>query len=152
MIVHCAGTAVENASAEESTSRSGAARAGVVETQGSAMASSFTCDPSVARQVSGDLNGIRIQMQEMGNTFNEYDGASGSTRVEQALDSFFADSSDARGKLDKVLERASKLLEGLAEGVEAIDRSLVAALTEDPSPAGAYADEAATFVTQSLAR
>jgi hypothetical protein len=92
------------------------------------MAGTFGANPQVAGQVSGELAGIRSEMQGLGKIFDGYRGATGSKRVEGALNDFYEDSSDSREKLDKLLERASGLLRGLSEGTIAVDNGLADSL------------------------
>ena len=80
------------------------------------MARTFGCDRQAASQMSTELAQIRSDMTAMGRIFDGYHGATGSGRIEQALAEFFSDSSDNREKMDGLLERASGLLAGLAEG------------------------------------
>lgn len=92
------------------------------------MAKKFGSDPRVAEQVSRELSQIRSNMKSMGRIFEGFDGASASTRIEQELDNFFSKSSDYRDKMDGLLERASGLLAGLAEGTTAVDTELAGSL------------------------
>ncbi|MGH3840215.1 MAG: hypothetical protein ACRDS0_02030 [Pseudonocardiaceae bacterium] len=88
------------------------------------MAESFGADPKVAGQMSGDLGTIRSAMTSTGQTFDQYGGATGSSRVADALQHFFSHSSDNRKNMDGLLERASGLLGGLSQGVTSVDTSL----------------------------
>lgn len=88
------------------------------------MAGRFGCNPAVAGQVARALAEVRTDMDSLGAFFDGFDGATGSTRVESALDDFFADSSDNRSRMGKLLERASGLLQGLAEGTTEVDAAL----------------------------
>jgi hypothetical protein len=94
------------------------------------MADGFRADPAVASQVAGELAGIRDTMQSMDNLVGGYEGALQSGRVEKALHDFSADSSDYREAMSGLLDRASKLLQGLADGTHAVDSDLTASLTE----------------------
>ena len=105
------------------------------------MAASFGCDPVMAAKVARALAEIHIDMDSLGTLFDHFDGVTGSTRVESALDEFFAESSDNRSRMGKLLERASGLLRGLAEGTAAVDADLAKALapskgTASPSSTG----------------
>ncbi|WP_322769202.1 hypothetical protein [Frankia sp. Cr1] len=91
-------------------------------------ASVFGCDPEVARQVSGELADIRAALSSLGAAFDGLHGQTGSGEVETALHHFVSQSSDRRESLDKLLERASGLLRGLADGVSAADSGLAGAL------------------------
>ncbi|WP_147263024.1 hypothetical protein [Geodermatophilus sp. TF02-6] len=71
-------------------------------------------------------------MDATDQVFGGFAGATGSDRVEQALEGFYADSSDSRKKLGELLDRGSGLLRGLAEGTQAVDRSLADALPVMP--------------------
>ena len=99
------------------------------------MAERFGADPQVAAEVARELAAIRADMTATGELFAGYRGATGSERVESALDDFYADSSDNREKMDQLLERASALLRGLAEGTAAVDQGLVGSLEPAPAPA-----------------
>jgi hypothetical protein len=84
-------------------------------------------------RLAGDLNAIRSAMQGLGGVFDGYDGTIGSGKVEGALDHFHSDSSDARGNLDGLLQRAAGLLTELSQGLHDADASLVDALSGDGS-------------------
>lgn len=104
------------------------------------MAGTFGSNPQVAGQMSRELAAVRSEMLSMGKIFDGFDGATGSRRVEAALDEFFSKSSDNRKKMDGLLERASGLLGGLAEGTMAVDEGLAGALepaTAQPAAGGA---------------
>jgi len=115
------------------------------------MATSFGGDAAVARQLSGDLAGIRATLADLGKVFDGLDGVTGSEEVEKALGEFVSQSSDSRKKMDGLLERASGLLRGLAEGMTEADAGLHATLvqaetdaaTASRSPAPAAAGGAA---------
>jgi len=94
------------------------------------MAGTFGSNPQVAGQMSQELATVRSEMTSMGRTFDGFDGATGSRRIEAALDDFFSKTSDNRKKMDGLLERASGLLAGLAEGTMAVDKGLADALPE----------------------
>jgi acetate kinase len=100
------------------------------------MAGTFGSNPQVAGQMSRELATVRSEMMSMGRTFDGFDGATGSGRIEAALDNFFSKTSDNRKKMNDLLERASGLLAGLAEGTMAVDKGLADALPE-PTPAEA---------------
>lgn len=99
------------------------------------MAGTFGCDPQAAGRMSGELAQIRSGMTAMGRIFDRYDGATGSGRIERALEEFFAQSSDNREKMDGLLERASGLLAGLAEGTTSVDKGLAGSLEPTGGPA-----------------
>jgi len=94
------------------------------------MAGAFGANPQVAGQMSQELATVRSEMTSMGSTFDGFDGATGSRRIEAALDDFFSKTSDNRKKMNDLLERASGLLGGLAEGTMAVDKGLADALPE----------------------
>jgi hypothetical protein len=96
--------------------------------RGGMMASSFGCDPDVARQVAGQLAEIRSALSSLGAGFDGLRGVTGSAQVETALQHFVSKSSDSRRALDKLLERAVGLLTGLADGTSQVDAGLVTAL------------------------
>lgn len=89
------------------------------------MAEKFGANAKLAGQVSGELSNIRSNMKSMGDMFDRYDGATGSSRIEEALEEFFSESSDNREKMDGLLKRGAGLLRGLSDGVEAADAALV---------------------------
>ncbi|MDQ2706947.1 MAG: hypothetical protein M3Z25_04630 [Actinomycetota bacterium] len=74
--------------------------------------------------MSAELAQTRSAMKSMDRIFDGYGGATGSTDVEHALEGFFSHSSDNRKKMDGLLERASGLLGGLAEGTTSVDKAL----------------------------
>jgi hypothetical protein len=111
------------------------------------MAGGFGCDPMVAGQMSRELAGIRTSIESLGDTFTGYRGASGSERVEGALDDFFAKSSDSRTAMSGLLERASGLLQALAEGTAAVDQALDGSLA---APAAATGDRPGSTLTSGL--
>jgi hypothetical protein len=94
------------------------------------MAGSFGADSAVARQVSGELAEIRATLADLGKTFDGLDGVTGSAEVEKALGEFVSKSSDSRKKMDGLLERASGLLRGLAEGIAEADGGLYTTLVD----------------------
>jgi hypothetical protein len=106
------------------------------------MAQAFGADPQVAGDVSKELAGIRKDMHTVGGLFDGYRGATGSQRVEAALDDFHADSSDSRENMDKLLERASGLLRGLAEGTISVDTGLAGSLEPEDAERPSAAQQA----------
>jgi hypothetical protein len=97
-------------------------------------ASAFGCDPQAAARLSDQLSGIRQSMVDTVNGIRAFGGATGSQRVEEALDRFFTQSSERRKTTVEALERAAGLLRMLAEGTAAVDAELSAGL---PSSAAA---------------
>ncbi len=106
------------------------------------MAVAFGCDPQVAGQVSSELARIRSDLGSGRRPFDGYDQATGSRPVATALEQFFSASSDNREKLDRLLERASGLLQGLAEGTTTVDHGLAAAIEPENGPLAAGAPAA----------
>lgn len=92
------------------------------------MAEKFGSDPHMADQMSRELAQVRSTMKSMGRIFEGFDGSTASTRIEGELGNFFSKSSDYRDNMDGLLERASGLLAGLAEGTTAVDTELAGAL------------------------
>lgn len=88
------------------------------------MAGRFGCNPAVAGQVARALAEVRSDMDSLGTFFDRFDGVTGSTRVESALDALFAESSDNRSRMGKLLDRASGLLRALAQGTTDVDAAL----------------------------
>ncbi len=79
-------------------------------------------------QASRELAQIRSDMKSLANSRAGFEGATGSGRVERALDHFFSESSDNRENMEKLLERSAGLLQGLAEGTASIDKAMADAL------------------------
>ena len=88
------------------------------------MAERFSADPDAARQVAGELAGIRADLVSLGDALTGSGGATGSATVQDALHDFHADSSDSRRHMTELLDRAAGLLRGLADGTDAADRAL----------------------------
>ena len=88
------------------------------------MAERFSADPDAARQVAGELAGIRADLASLGDALAGSGGATGSPDVQDALHDFHADSSDSRKHMSELLDRAAGLLRGLADGTDATDRAL----------------------------
>lgn len=98
------------------------------------MAQKFGSDPRMAEQISRELAQIRSNMKSMGRIFEGFDGATASEPIERELGNFFSKSSDYRDNMDGLLERASGMLAGLAEGTTAVDTELASSLeSEDGS-------------------
>jgi hypothetical protein len=97
---------------------------------GGVMAGSFGADSDVAWRVSGELAEIRATLADLGKAFDGLDGVTGSAEVEKALGEFVGKSSDSRKKMDGLLERASGLLRGLAEGMAEADGGLYTTLVD----------------------
>lgn len=96
------------------------------------MAARFSADTRVAGQTAQDLEHIRQRMHAVRGVFDQYRGATGSSRIESALNTFFSKSSDSREAMNGLLERSAGLLRGLVEAVGAQDRALTDALTAPP--------------------
>lgn len=92
------------------------------------MAGTFGCDPQAAGRMSEELARIRSSLTSMGRIFESYAGATASDRIEHALQEFYSHSSDNRENMDALLERASGLLRGLAEGTNSVDQGLAGSL------------------------
>jgi hypothetical protein len=99
------------------------------------MAAEFGVDADAVGRTASELTGIRSAFDGLGEAFGSRSGATGSSKIEGALDHFFTHSSDARKKLDAELERAAGLLSGLAEGATRLDGSLARAITVPAAPA-----------------
>jgi ABC-type transporter Mla subunit MlaD len=100
------------------------------------MADLFAVDAAVARRLSGDLTSIRTSLSTLGADLSGMHGQTGSGDVEGALDRFVHDSSDSRGNLDKLLERAIGLLDALADGTQAVDTALAQSFDPAAAPPG----------------
>ena len=98
------------------------------------MADLFGVDLAAARQLSGDLSSIRTSLASLKADVHDRGQSSGSSKIEAALDRFFRDSSDSRGKLDKLLENAIGMLNGLVDGETAVDTDLSRAFDPVPAP------------------
>ena len=99
------------------------------------MADRFGADPTAVVTAAGELTRIRSSLGTLAD-FAGQGGVTGSGRVQQALEDFVRNSSDARQKLDSGLERATGLLSGLAEGATTLDGSLAQAVTVDTPVTG----------------
>ncbi len=106
------------------------------------MADTFSCDPDAAARLAGDLGSIRSDLQAMGQTFTAYGGATGSGQIEDTLGQFYTDSSDSRDAMDKLLDRATGLMPGLAQGTTSVDGALATSL--DPPSQTSAAQPAAS--------
>ncbi len=91
-------------------------------------ANAFGANIQAALQASRELAQIRADMNALANSRAGFEGATGSGRVEGALNHFFSESSDNRENMEKLLERSSGLLQGLAEGTASIDKAMAGAL------------------------
>jgi|GEM_PF-2941473 len=98
------------------------------------MADLFGVNVEIARQLSGDLSSIRTSLTTLGTDLAAMHGQTGSGDVESALDRFFRNSSDSRGNLDKLLERAIGMMDGLVEGTTAVDTALAGAFDPVAAP------------------
>jgi hypothetical protein len=88
------------------------------------MAETFGVDAVAAGDASQQLKAIRATMNGLNDIFDGHRGASGSGRIEEALGTFFKESSDSREAADGLLERAAGLLEGLSRGATELDTAL----------------------------
>ena len=98
------------------------------------MAAGFGSNPLNAAQASQELSAIRSNLASSSESFAGAGSVTGSPRVQDALTQFFTQSSDNREALDKLLERAAGLMNGLSQGTTAVDTGLAGALS-DGSPA-----------------
>ena len=93
------------------------------------MADVFGVNTEAVGEASRQLAQIRSDMGSLaGSGRAGFEGATGSGRVEGALDHCFSHSSDSRENMDKLLERSSGLLKGLVDGTASIDRAMADAL------------------------
>jgi hypothetical protein len=92
------------------------------------MANTFGANPQAAMQASRELAQIRSDLSALAGGRAGFEGVTGSSRVEEALDRFFSESSDNRENMDKLLERSAGLLRSLAEGTASVDRAMADAL------------------------
>jgi hypothetical protein len=88
----------------------------------------FGVDTQAAGEASRQLAQIRSDMGSLANDRAGFEGVTGSSRVEGALDHFFDESSDNRENMDKLLERSSGLLKGLVDGTASVDKAMADAL------------------------
>jgi hypothetical protein len=91
-------------------------------------AEAFGADIQAVMQASRDLAQIRSDMNSLAKSRAGFEGVTGSGRVEKALGHFFSESSDNRENMEKLLERSSGLLRGLADGTASIDKAMADAL------------------------
>jgi hypothetical protein len=100
------------------------------------MADTFAADPQEAGRVAGELTTIRSGLDGTANLFAGAE-ATASRRVQSALESFREDSSDSRERLIGLIEGATGLLRGLADGTTSLDQALSDSLEPEPQPAAA---------------
>ena len=98
------------------------------------MADTFAADPQEANRVAQELTGIRSGLDAVDGLFAGAE-ATGSGRIQRALQGFQEDSSHSRTHMGELLDRASGLLFGLADGANAVDQALADAL-EPEQPTG----------------
>ncbi|MGN9841526.1 hypothetical protein ACTMTI_25705 [Nonomuraea sp. H19] len=91
------------------------------------MAEEFTADRQEAASVSRDLKSIRAALD--GGKIGALDARTGSAKVDDALRTFFEESSDNRERMNQLLERAAGLLDALVEGTGQLDGSLADSLS-----------------------
>jgi hypothetical protein len=91
------------------------------------MSAAFGCNPQAAGQLSRTLAQIRADLSADGER-DAWNGSTGSSRVDGALNDFFAGSSDSRASMGSLLDRAAGLMRGLSEGTLAVDQSLAGSL------------------------
>jgi hypothetical protein len=96
------------------------------------MAESFAADPQEAQRVAQELTSIRSGLDATNGLFAGAE-ATGSARIQRALHRFQEDSSQSRTHLGELLDRASGLLFGLADGATAVDQALSDALEPEQS-------------------
>lgn len=114
------------------------------------MAATFGADPGEAERVAGQLRVIRSGLADPGSLYSGAE-ATGSRRVQAALERFRDDSSDSREHMIELLDRAAGMLTALAEGAGAVDAALAASFdeaggtgqTDGTSEAGAPAERTA---------
>jgi ABC-type transporter Mla subunit MlaD len=91
------------------------------------MADGFSVERAVAQDLARSLTSIRTAMNDFAK--DAVTGVTGAPAVEAALERFYRESSDNREALDKLLDRASKMMQALADGSGAVDQGLADALT-----------------------
>ena len=91
------------------------------------MADGFGVERAVAQDLARSLTSIRTAMNDFDK--DAVTGVTGAPAVEAALERFYRESSDNREALDKLLDRASKMMQALADGSGAVDQGLADALT-----------------------
>jgi|SRR5689334_4842339 len=95
------------------------------------MADTFAADPQEAGRVAGELTTIRGGLDGTANLFAGAE-ATGSSRVQGALADFRADSGDSREKMIGLIDRATGMLRGLADGVTQLDQALGDSFEPEP--------------------
>jgi hypothetical protein len=95
------------------------------------MADEFSADRREAENVARDLKSIRAAMD--GGKIGGMDAGTGSEKVDEAVRTFFEESSDNREKMDQLLERAAGLLDALVEGTGTLDGSLAESMSTEQS-------------------
>lgn len=101
---------------------------------GESMADGFGVERAVAQDLARSLGAIRTAMNGFSTQMST--GATGSPRVEAALDRFYRESSDHREALDTLLEHGVQMMQGLADGSHAVDQGLADTLTTSGSASG----------------
>ncbi|MCK2214917.1 hypothetical protein MF672_014145 [Actinomadura sp. ATCC 31491] len=91
------------------------------------MADEFGADLREAAAVARDLKSIRAALD--GGRLGALAAHSGSAKVDEAVRTFFAESSDNRERMDRLLDRAAGLLDALVEGATRLDAGLADSLT-----------------------
>jgi hypothetical protein len=103
------------------------------------MAEEFSVDAQLAGRTATEIGQIRTAVTGLGNVLNGQGAVTGSARVQQALEDFVADSSDARDRMDGQLERAGGMLAGLSTGATTLDTTLAQAIISENPPAQSVA-------------
>lgn len=112
---------------------------------GESMADGFGVERAVAQELARSLSSIRAAMNGLGKEM--VTGATGSPRVEAALDRFHQESSDHREKLDTLLEHGIQMMQGLADGSHAVDQGLFDTLTTSGPGSGSSGSSGSPPVT-----
>ena len=100
------------------------------------MADAFAANLTAVDQLAADLSQILSDIRSLNSLFDGYDGSLGSRRVEDALNRFHDDSSEARRKVEGLVERVSGMLSSVSSGARQVDSDLRGSF-DQPAPAQA---------------
>ena len=100
------------------------------------MADAFAANLTAVDQLAADLSQILADVRSLNSIFDGYDGSLGSGQVEDALNRFYNDSSEARRKVEGLVESVRDMLTSVASGSRQVDTDLRNSF-DQPAPAQA---------------
>lgn len=100
------------------------------------MAEVFAANLTAVDELAGDLTRILSELRSLDSVFDGYDGSLGSGRVEDALNGFYNDSSEARRKIEGLVESVRDMLGSVSSGSRQVDTDLRNSF-DQPAPAAA---------------